>query len=63
MQNITGGRREGTWETMEHLGSAQLGETPNGADPLRVPASRGDKRPAPLVAPCPWAGTCLQIRE
>lgn len=51
MQNMTGGRREGTWETMEHLGSAQLGDTLSGAEPLGVPVSHGDRLPAPLPAP------------
>lgn len=58
MQNMTSGRREGTWETTVHLGSARLGETLNN---LGVPAGCGDKLPAMLVAPCPWAGTCFQV--
>jgi len=63
MQNMMGCRQEGTWETTGHLGSAQLGETLRGADPLGVPAGRGDKLPVLLPALCPWAGTCFQIQE
>lgn len=51
MQNMMGGRREGTWETIGHLGSAQLGETFNRAESLGVPVGHGDKLPAPLPAP------------
>lgn len=63
MQNMTGGRREGTWETVGHLGSAQLGETLDGADPLGVLASHGDRLPALLLAPRLRAETCFQIWE
>lgn len=52
MQNMMGGRQEGTWETTEDLGSAQLGDTLNGAGPLGVLASCGDKLSTPLLSPC-----------
>lgn len=63
MQNMMGGRREGTWETTGHLGSAQLGDTLHRSEPLGVPASCGDKLPVLLMSPCLWAQTCFQLCE
>lgn len=59
MQNMMGGRQEGTWETTGHLGSAQMGDTLNRSDPLGVPASCGDKaHSAHVPLPLGWDLLC-----